>query len=53
MSDAIKTYTYRCDEKVELEKSTDEIVVRALPASLDDASIVGTEQNKWGQTRLI
>ena len=31
MSDAEKTYTYRCGEKVELEKSTDEIVVRDLP----------------------
>jgi len=52
MSDAIKTYTYRCGEKVELEKSTDEIVVRALPANLDDASIVGTEQVSSASTKI-
>jgi hypothetical protein len=52
MSDANKTYTYRCGEKVELEKSTDEIVVRALPATLDDASIVGTEQVSSASTKI-
>jgi subtilisin-like proprotein convertase family protein/subtilisin family serine protease len=52
MSDANKTYTYRCGEKVELEKSTDEIVVRALPATLDDATIVGTEQVSSASTKI-
>ena len=52
MSDANKTYTYRCGERVELEKSTDEIVVRALPAILDDASIVGTEQVSSASTKI-
>jgi len=44
MNESNKAYTYRCDEKVELEKNINEIVVRALPETLDDASIVGTEQ---------
>ena len=52
MSDANKTYTYRCGERVELEKSTDEIVVRALPAALDDASIVGNEQVSSASTKI-
>lgn len=52
MSDSNKTYTYRGGEKVELEKSTDEIVVRVLPAALDDASIVGTEQVSSASTKI-
>lgn len=52
MSDANKTYTYRCGEKVELKKSTDEIVVRALPATLDDAFIAGTEQVSSASTKI-
>ena len=52
MSDENKTYTYRGGEKVELEKSTDEIVVRALPAALDDASIVGIEQVSSASTKI-
>lgn len=52
MSESNKTYTYRCGEKVELKKSTDEIVVRALPTSLDDASIVGTEQVSSASTKI-
>lgn len=49
---ANKTYTYRCGEKVELDKSTDEIVVRALPKNLDDASIVDTEQVSSASTKI-
>lgn len=52
MNDANKTYTYRCGEKVELEKSSDEIVVRALPATLDDASIIATEQVSSASTKI-
>ena len=52
MSDSNKTYTYRCGEKVELEKSIDEIVVRALPATLDDAAIVGSEQVSSASTKI-
>lgn len=52
MPDANKTYTYRCGEKVELGKSTNEIVVRALPASLNDASIASTEQVSSASTKI-
>lgn len=52
MSDANKTYTYRCGEKVELEKSIDEIVVRALPATLYDESMIGTEQVTSASTKI-
>jgi len=52
MSDANKTYTYRCGEKVELEKSTDEIVVRALPEHVDDAAVVSSEQVSSASTRI-
>jgi subtilisin-like proprotein convertase family protein/subtilisin family serine protease len=38
------TYTYRAGKKVELEKSTDQMVVRALPGNLDDAAIVHKNQ---------
>ncbi|MFK8016555.1 MAG: proprotein convertase P-domain-containing protein [Gammaproteobacteria bacterium] len=49
---AIKTYTYRCGEKIELAKSADEMVVRALPSTLDDVSIVDAEQVSSASTRL-
>lgn len=52
MTEANKTYTYRANQKIELEKSPDEIVVRALPATLDDASIVGTEQVSSASTKI-
>ena len=47
-----KTYTYRCGQKVELEKSSDEMVVRALPEHLDDSTIVGLEQVSSASTRI-
>ena len=47
-----KTYTYRCGEKVELEKSTDEIVVRALPQYIDDAAVVSSARAGTDQGRL-
>jgi len=52
MSDSKMTYTYRCGEKVELTKSADEIVVRALPASLDDEAISSTEQVSSASTKI-
>ena len=36
MSKKEKTYTYRYGQKIELEKSPDQIVVRILPDDLDD-----------------
>jgi hypothetical protein len=44
MSETEKTYTYRCGLKVELEKNSDQMVVRALPGGLDDSVIVAFEQ---------
>ena len=52
MNESNKTYTYRCGEKVELEKSPDEIVVRALPERLDDAAIEGAEQVSSASTKI-
>jgi len=52
MPNSNKTYIYRCGEKVELDKNTNEIVVRALPATLEDASIVGTEQVSSVSTKI-
>ena len=52
MSESNKTYTYRCGEKVELEKSPNQMVVRALPDSLDDSVIVASEQVSSASTRI-
>ncbi len=52
MNKSAKTYTYRGGEKVALEKSPDQMVVRALPASLDDAAIASSEQVSSASTRI-
>lgn len=52
MSDSNKTYTYRCGRKVELEKSPDQMVIRALPESLDDSAIISSEQVSSASTRI-
>ncbi len=52
MSDANKTYTYRAGKKIELEKSSDQIVVRALPAHVRDAVVVSSEQVSSVSTRI-
>ncbi|MBE9549527.1 MAG: proprotein convertase P-domain-containing protein [Proteobacteria bacterium] len=52
MSESNKTYTYRCGEKVELKKSLDQMVVRALPENLDDSAIVSSEQVSSASTRI-
>jgi hypothetical protein len=52
MNEPNKTYTYRCGEKVELEKSPDQMVVRAFPENLDDAAIVASEQVSSASTRI-
>ncbi|NOZ53815.1 MAG: peptidase, partial [Gammaproteobacteria bacterium] len=46
------TYTYRCGQKVELEKSPDKMVIRSLPDSLDDVAIVTSEQVSSASTRI-
>ena len=52
MNGSKKNYTYRCGEKVELEKSSDQMIVRALPESLDDSAIVASEQVSSASTRI-
>jgi hypothetical protein len=52
MSETEKNYTYRCGQKVELAKSFDQMVVRALPNSLDDSAIVASEQVSSASIRI-
>ena len=52
MSESNKTYTYRAGKKIELEKSSDQIVVRALPEQVDDAAVVSSEQVSSASTRI-
>lgn len=52
MNESEKTYTYRGGQKVELEKSHDQMVVRALPENLDDSAIVESEQVSSASTRI-
>jgi subtilisin-like proprotein convertase family protein/subtilisin family serine protease len=52
MSGTEKTYTYRAGERIELDKSPDQLVVRALPEGLDDAEILESEQVSSASTRL-
>jgi len=52
MSDPEKTYTYRGGQRMELEKSSDQMVVRALPESLEDAAILSSEQVSAASTRV-
>ena len=52
MSEANQTYTYRSGQKVELEKSSNQMVVRALPQNLSDAAIVTSEQVSSASTRI-
>jgi hypothetical protein len=47
-----KTYTYRGGQKVELDKSPDQMVVRALPEQLTDPTIIGAEQVSPSSTRI-
>ena len=52
MSATEKTYTYRSGKKVELNKSLVQMVVRALPGSLDDDAIVDEQQVSSGSTLI-
>lgn len=52
MNSQNKTYTYRCGKKVELDKSPDQMVVRALPEQLTDAAIINAEQVSSASTRI-
>ena len=52
MNKSDKTYTYRGAQKVELEKSLDQMVVRALPEILDDTAIATSKQVSSASTRI-
>ena len=52
MATSKKTYTYRCGEKIQLEKSPDEMVVRALPTTLAPTGAVETQQVSSASTRV-
>jgi len=52
MSQSNKTYTYRCGQKFELEKSPDQMIVRALPEQLNDAAIADAKQVSSASTRI-
>jgi subtilisin-like proprotein convertase family protein/subtilisin family serine protease len=52
MSDENTTYTYRCGKKITLEKSAEQIVVRALPNNLDAIDVVSSEQVSSASTRI-
>lgn len=52
MAKSRKVYTYRCGKKINLEKSPDQMVVRALPEDLDDAAIIKSEQVSSASSRL-
>lgn len=53
MSDSLKTYTYRGGKKVELEKSPEEMVVRALPSDISDPAIMSREQVSSASSRVV
>jgi hypothetical protein len=52
MTKSEKTYTYRAGQKIELKKSRDQMVVRALPDKLDDPAIIKSEQVSPASTRI-
>jgi len=52
MRESESTYTYRGGKKFELQKSPDQMVVRALPEKLDDAAIVASKQVSSASTRI-
>lgn len=52
MTTSQKVYTYRCGKKIELHKSADKMVVRALPDGLTDKAIVDAKQVSSASTRV-
>ena len=51
MSESNKTYTYRGGQKVELDKSPDQIIVLALPEELTEFAIINVGQVSSSSTR--
>lgn len=52
MSKSNKTYTYRCGQKIELNKSADQIVVKMSPEALGDDEIIASEKASSASYRL-
>ncbi len=52
MTKSEKTYTYRSGQKIELQKSRDQMVIRAFPDELDDPAIIKSEQVSPSSTRI-
>jgi len=52
MSKEKNIYTYRGGEKIELQKSSQEIVIRLLPTKVDDPSIQKKEQVSSSSTKV-
>ena len=52
MTDSYQTYTYRAGKRVELNKSSDEFVVRAAPDELRKIAIGQTEGVSRASTRV-
>ncbi len=52
MSQKEKTYTYRGGQKIELEKSPDQMIVRDLPENLADSAIITSEKVSSASTRV-
>ena len=52
MNQSSKAYTYRGGQKIELEKSPDQMVVRALPEKLDDTAITASKKVSSASTRI-
>ena len=52
MSEPEKTYTYRGGQRIELDKSPDQLVVRAALDNLDTTAILESEQVSSASTRI-
>ena len=52
MPETEQTYTYRCGEKIALEKRLDQFVVRALPQELERIGITDAEQVSAASSRV-
>lgn len=52
MSESKSIYTYRAGKKLELVKSTDQMVIRTLSDKLKDTAIIESEQVSPSSTRI-
>ena len=52
MNNKTQTYTYRCGQKLALEKSMDQMIVRTTPKNLSDVKILEYEQVSSASTKI-